>query len=245
MFNLRRIQVVSISILFSLALTSCETARRQSGSPSSQARRSLATHTVAPGETLWRISQIYDVPLATIVRANGINDNATLTMGQKLSIPQAAAPHQPITLFPSKKWQYIIIHHTATEEGSSLSFHQSHLAKGWDRGVGYHFVINNGEGEKKDGFVEVTPRWLKQEDGAHCKASDMNIKGIGISLVGNFNDHGVSTAQMDALVELVNKLRKYYKIPMSNILGHKDVEGSNTECPGSKFPWTEFRKRLK
>ena len=91
----------------------------------------------------------------------------------------------------------------------------------------------------------MTPRWLKQEDGAHCKASDMNTKGIGISLVGNFNDHGVSKAQMDSLVELVNKLRKYYKIPVSNIMGHKDVEGSNTECPGKNFPWAEFRKRMK
>jgi N-acetyl-anhydromuramyl-L-alanine amidase AmpD len=205
----------------------------------------MVQHTVAPGETLWRISQIYDVPLATIMRANQIDDKTKLTMGQKLRIPQARTPHQPIPLIPSDKWKYIVLHHTATEAGSSLDFHKSHLAKGWDRGVGYHFVINNGEGEKQDGFVEVTPRWLKQEDGAHCRADDMNTKGIGISLVGNFNDQSVTKAQMDSLVDLVNELRQYYRIPSVHILGHKHVQGSSTECPGRNFPWTEFQRRLK
>ena len=206
--------------------------------------RMAMTHTVAPGETLWRIGRIYDVPVASITRANRLDDDVQLRMGQHLSIPDAKKPVQPITLFPSDKWQYIIIHHTATEHGSSLDFNRAHLAKGWDRGIGYHFVINNGSGEKQDGFVEVTPRWLKQQDGAHCKADDMNLKGIGISLVGNFDYERVSKAQMEALVDLVKRLKNYYKIPAKNILGHSHVHDSRTDCPGTQFPWKEFKKRL-
>mgnify|MGYP001611029698 CR=1 FL=1 len=229
-------------ILLCLALPSCQTLPQKP--VSMPVKRATAHHTVAPGETLWRISTIYDVPLASIMSANQLDDKTQVKMGQVLTIPQATAPHQPITLFPSRKWKNIIIHHTAAE-GSALTFHKSHLAKGWDRGVGYHFVINTGHGEKPDGFVEGTPRWLKQEDGAHCKASDMNTKGIGISLVGNFSEEKVSPAQMEALAALVNTLRKYYKIPTKNILGHKQVRESNTECPGNNFPWKEFKKKLK
>ena len=206
--------------------------------------RGFKTHTVAPGETLWRISKVYDVPLASITRVNRINSDQELRMGQKLNIPQAKDPQQIISLFPSDKWKYIIIHHSATEEGSSLQFHEYHQQKGWDS-VGYDFVIDSGKSDKADGFIEITPRWLKQLDGAHCKASDMNVKGIGICLVGNFNEHKVTRAQMDSLVHLVNTLRRYYRIPERNILGHQQVDGSNTDCPGKNFPWDNFKKRLK
>lgn len=187
---------------------------------------------------------MYDTPLETILRTNNINNKTQVKMGQKLNIPRARSPQQPITFTPSNKWQYIIIHHTATKEGSSLVFHKAHLKKGWKRGVGYHFIINNGEGDKQDGFIEVTPRWLKQQNGAHCRASNMNSKGIGISLVGNFNKEKASQAQLNSLVALVNKIQKYYKIPIKNILGHKHVTGSKTECPGQDFPWMEFIKKL-
>ena len=111
--------------------------------------------------------------------------------------------------------------------------------------MGYHFVISNGTKGKQDGQIEVSPRWIKQQDGAHCKASNMNHKAIGICLVGNFNEGRVSPEQMDSLVHSVNIFRKYYKIPLKNIMGHGQVHGARTECPGKKFPWAEFMRRLR
>jgi N-acetyl-anhydromuramyl-L-alanine amidase AmpD len=72
----------------------------------------------------------------------------------------------------------------------------------------------------------------------------MNHKGIGICLVGNFNQERVSRKQLEALVYLVDILRDYYKIPLKNIIGHKDVKGAKTECPGKYFHWEEFQDRL-
>lgn len=202
------------------------------------------THTVAPGETLWRISKMYDVMPGMILKMNSINDATSLRMGQVLLIP-SAAPIRPIVSLPkSDKWRYIIIHHSATEEGSSLEFHKMHLAKGWDKGVGYHFVIDKASSGKQDGAIEQTPRWIKQEDGAHCKAADMNIKAIGICLVGNFSQEDVSKKQMASLVFLVNKLRKQYKIPIKNIIAHGHVIGAATDCPGKEFPWERFIREL-
>jgi N-acetyl-anhydromuramyl-L-alanine amidase AmpD len=165
-------------------------------------------------------------------------------MGQRLLIPQAAAIRPVINLYPSRKWKYIIIHHSATDEGDALAFHKLHRNKGWET-VGYHFVVDNGTIGKKAGAIEASPRWIKQQNGAHCKASQMNYQGIGVCLVGNFNIERVSREQMESLLYLVNTLRHYYKIPTGNIIGHGSVPGAKTDCPGKNFPWAEFKNRLK
>ena len=199
-------------------------------------------HIVAPGETLWRISKMYDVPIRDLSSANNLKTDS-LEKGQRLLVPNAAPIIPVIPLYPSKKWKYIVIHHSATDEGSSLYFDKYHQGKGWE-GIGYHFVIDNGTKEKQDGQIEVSPRWIKQENGSHCRTSNMNEKAIGICLVGNFNREYVSSKQLDALVYLVNILRKYYKIPIKRMIGHNQVLGARTECPGKNFPWLRFRNRL-
>ena len=205
--------------------------------------RQDVTHTVGPGETFWRIAKMYDVPMAAIMSINHITNPQNLKMGQKLKIPEAAELKAVIPLFPSEKWQYIIIHHSATEVGNALAFHMSHRAKGWDS-IGYDFVIDNGTGGKQDGQIEATPRWIKQLDGAHCKASDMNSKAIGVCLVGNFNEEPVSKKQMESLIYLVKTLKNYYKIHDNHIMGHGQVPQASTQCPGTNFPWKKFWKNL-
>jgi len=200
-------------------------------------------HSVAPGETLWRIAQMYDVNINTLKKVNNIRDVQDIEIGTKLYIPDAARRRHVITLYPSRKWKYIIIHHSATDFGSSAQFNKAHLNRGW-RGIGYHFVIDNGTCGKDDGQIETTPRWIEQTAGAHCKAGHMNDRGIGICLVGNFSEGDISHKQMRSLVLLVNKLRKYYRIPKSHIMGHGQVVGANTECPGKHFPWATFWSKL-
>ncbi len=200
-------------------------------------------HVVAPGETVWRISKMYNVKIKDIIRANNLKKPEELEMGQRLLIPQAAPIRPVVALYRSNKWKYIIIHHSATDEGSSLNFNELHKRRGWV-GIGYDFVIDNGTDGKEDGQIEVSPRWIKQEKGAHCQVSGMNSKGIGICLVGNFSNERVPEKQMASLVYLVNILRKYYKIPKDHIIGHGQVPGAKTECPGKYFPWREFYNKL-
>jgi murein DD-endopeptidase MepM/ murein hydrolase activator NlpD len=50
-------------------------------------------HTVRKGETLWRISQAYDVSVAEIVESNGLPDY-TISVGQRLFIPGATEPRR-------------------------------------------------------------------------------------------------------------------------------------------------------
>ncbi|MFA5119212.1 MAG: N-acetylmuramoyl-L-alanine amidase [Candidatus Omnitrophota bacterium] len=202
-------------------------------------------HIVGPGETIWRISKMYDVDMRALMRKNNLKHPTDLKMGQQLMVPAAAPVRPVIPLYNTAQWKYIIVHHSATDEGNALSLFDLHLKRGFTSGLGYHFVIANGSCGKIDGQIEASPRWIKQMDGAHCKASGMNHQGIGICLVGNFSKELVPEKQLDALVYLVKVLKKQYKVPYENILGHGQVPDARTECPGTRFPWEEFHRRIR
>jgi len=201
-------------------------------------------HVVGPYETLWRISKTYNVDMDTLIRTNNISNPNKLKKGQRLTIPQTRGPRPVISLYPTQRWTHIVIHHTATHEGNALSIDGIHQRRGFINGMGYHFIIDNGTNGKIDGQIEVGPRWLKQQNGAHANAAGMNEKGIGIALVGNFSESYVSEGQMASLIFLVKTLQDYYNIPMSRIIRHSDVPTKNTECPGTHFPWTTFKNNL-
>ncbi|MFZ5802556.1 MAG: N-acetylmuramoyl-L-alanine amidase [Candidatus Omnitrophota bacterium] len=202
------------------------------------------THVVGPQETLFRISKVYGVDIQTLMQANGIQDPNVLNKGQKLIIPGTFGARPVVTLLPSRKWKYIVIHHTATDVGNMLSIDQMHHDRGFWNGLGYHFLIDNGSSGRASGQIEAGPRWIKQMDGAHCKAGGMNEMGIGIGVVGDFSKNYMSQSQMDSLVYLVKTLQDFYGIPTSRVIGHRDAPGAKTECPGDLFPWVEFKRRL-
>ena len=247
MKNYFKICVLTFLVIF---LSSCATVRNPSIQQMPPAAKPICSivgnniiHTVTPGETLWRISKIYNASINDLMRVNNLGDASRLEKGQRLVIPSTSMVKAAIPLYPSCKWSFIIIHHSATDDGDAHYFDILHKRKGWNS-IGYDFVIDNGTRGKRGGAIEVSPRWVNQENGAHCQAAEMNYKGIGICLVGNFSKEQVSEKQMDSLVYLVNVLQKYYKIPASHIKGHGQVPGAKTECPGKYFPWVIFKQKL-
>ena len=202
-------------------------------------------HEVGPSETLWRISTVYSVDMATIMRVNNIKDPKQIKNGMKLMIPNTRGPRPNIPLYPSTRWTHIAIHHTVTDQGSAYTINGLHQQRGFENGMGYHFLIDNGTRGKGLGQIEVGPRWIKQMQGAHTKAGDWNQKAIGIAVVGNYSETGLPDKMMDSLVFLVVTLKGFYHIPDQNILGHRDVPGAATECPGKFFPWNDFKRRIR
>ena len=156
----------------------------------------------------------------------------------------SAAPWSPATA--PRDWKYIVIHHTATSTGSVESIHQTHLMRRdadgnpW-RGIGYHFVIGNGHG-MPDGAVRPTFRWQDQIDGAHAGDATYNASGIGVCLVGYFEQDPPSAAQLEALAGLTQSLSAGFDIPPQNIIGHDEVR--STACPGRYFPMQELTQIL-
>ena len=57
-----------------------------------RARRAPIVHTVAPGETLWRISKRYGTTVEAIMALNGIDDVRSVPTGARLVVPAAMAP---------------------------------------------------------------------------------------------------------------------------------------------------------
>jgi len=142
-----------------------------------------------------------------------------------------------------KEWRYIVIHHSGTDSGSAKKFDQFHRnVKHWDS-LGYHFVIGNGHGSR-DGEIEVGPRWVAQQHGAHTATSGnaYNNYGIGICMVGNFDAKAPTPAQMQAITDLVAYLQDRCKISNRNIKLHRDCK--DTRCPGRKFTKEMLLARL-
>jgi N-acetylmuramoyl-L-alanine amidase len=141
-----------------------------------------------------------------------------------------------------RNWRHIVIHHSATATGSAASFDREHRERGWE-GLGYHFVIGNGTGTG-DGQVEVGYRWRNQQRGAHAGNLEYNEYGIGICLVGDFETGYATARQMASLRALVRFLQAKCGIATASIIGHSDVPGKDTRCPGRNFSVAAFRAGL-
>lgn len=235
--------------IFLLFLAGCATgpAKPPSARPLPMPVSGGVTHMLVKGETIWRLAETYGVSAQTILAANRIKDPTDLKVGTPIWIPGVRQEVRTRPFLPdASRWSYIIIHHSATEVGNAESFDKGHRKRGFWNGLGYHFVIDNGTGGTRDGQIETGHRWNHQMDGAHCNAADMNQKGIGICLVGNFDTDSVSQNQLGSLVWLVRQLQWKYRIPASHVLRHNEVPGKRgkTDCPGRKFPTSYFRKQL-
>jgi len=114
-------------------------------------------HEVGPYETLWRISSIYSVDMATIMRVNHLTSKTQLKKGMKLLIPNTRGRGRTSPLFPTTRWTHIVIHHTATDQGSAYSIDGLHHQRGWENGMGYDFLIDNGTRGKTSGQIESGP----------------------------------------------------------------------------------------
>ncbi len=233
---MKKLIIRSSIIVLALFIASCATR-----GPVSPGLRGGVYHTVEPGQTLWRICQTYRVDMKEVMSLNKIVDPAKIEKGQKIFIPRT---QQFRKVQPTTRWTHIVIHHSATFAGNAEVFDKQHRQRGFWNGLGYHFVIDNGTNNRRDGQVEIGHRWTRQMDGAHCNAMNMNKVGIGICLVGNFDEESVSSSQFNSLTTLVTQLRRQFNIPMENIIRHNQVTGKATDCPGHNFPWEEFKQRI-
>lgn len=147
--------------------------------------------------------------------------------------------------------KYIILHHSLTKDGKTVSWdniRDYHVnVRGWSS-VGYHFCV-----EDVDNSIEILMGRMPDRVGAHAKEMHMNSRSLGICCVGNFNLEIPSEAKLKKLEELVNWIQYEYKIPVDNVLGHRDVglmagydwtKDQYKSCPGKLFPLEEFKSRL-
>lgn len=139
------------------------------------------------------------------------------------------------------RWGVIVVHHSESPKSTPQGIDSWHKQRGW-QGLGYHLLIGNGIGYP-DGQVFVGFRWKNQGTGAHTAAGAgkyfgtrrpanyFNENGIGICLIGNFEDSAPTPRQMATLQQLTAYLCAQAGIPPTRIYGHGEVTGK-TQCPG-------------
>jgi hypothetical protein len=144
-------------------------------------------------------------------------------------------------LFPARAdrpWKYIVLHHSAHAQGNYEEIDREHRKVLGYEGCGYHFVIGNGTGSG-DGEIQVAQRWINQKNGVHCrnaKSSDIDEYGIGICLIGDFEQDKPTARQIAATKALVAYLSGRYKIAEPKIETHAHLAATPTVCPGKFFP---------
>lgn len=218
------------------------------------------TYVVEEGDTLGSIAYNLKTTQEKIAALNKLADPDNLSVGQTLVIPQGEAPVAPTgtsipALSPALKkqldaipvkpgrWRYIVIHHSATAQGSARSMDAYHRRRGMENGLAYHFVIGNGRGTG-DGVIEVGNRWRRQIKGGHLASDRLNEVSIGICLVGNYNNTRPTKAQMQSLRAITHYLMLRSRNSSSAVKLHKQINTKPTECPGRQFPASQLMQGL-
>jgi N-acetyl-anhydromuramyl-L-alanine amidase AmpD len=151
----------------------------------------------------------------------------------------ARAPRNPIKVHDRRPVK-ILVHHTATPNVSDLSqqaaedlarsiqrFHMD--TRGWSDS-GQHFTISRGghvlEGRHQS--LEMLRGGRRQVEAAHC--TGQNIVAVGIENEGTYTAAEPTGPQWNRLVEMCAYVCKQYRIPPTEIFGHRDFK--DTACPG-------------
>lgn len=137
------------------------------------------------------------------------------------------------------RWKYIVVHNSGTRQGNAKAFDAYHRkVRHMPNGLAYHFVIGNGS-SSGNGEIEIGGRWTRQINGGHVHSDYLNNISLGICLVGDFNRDLPTKAQLAALQELIDYLRRRCgKVSGRDIIvfGHKQINPRPTDCPGDRFP---------
>lgn len=198
--------------------------------------------------------------LAWLTRSAALGLGATFSPGSlaTASARSARADQDPVLLdaaalaslgerpadAPSlRRWQWIVVHHTATEFATLPGidrYHRTHF--GDPLGAEYHFIINNG---KKDGArrpigsIEAA-RWRHQQPAWHLFKPDNAPDSLAICLAGNFETRPLPPEMLLALTDLTRALMKLCAIPRERVSTHRVVDEKMTQCPGKLFPREQF-----
>ncbi len=136
---------------------------------------------------------------------------------------------------PLKEIKLIAVHHSQRKIDSVKRIRKLHVKiNKWDD-IGYHYLIDkkgklyNGRSEK---FI-----------GAHVFGHNKN--SIGICLIGNFDEESPTKKQIQTLIKFLKQKTKKFKIPIKNILGHREFPNVVKTCPGKFVNMNKIRRRLK
>jgi LysM repeat protein len=217
-------------------------------------------YVVKAHDTLYDIARQNGISVRALAERNRLGSQSLIYVGQHLWIPgaTAAAAKPETTALPasisqaiarapvkSRRWKYIVIHHSGVNEGTLKGIDRYHREqRHMEHGLAYHFLIGNGNG-MGDGEIAVGNRWKKQQDGGHLHSAAQNQVALGICLIGNFDQTKPTKKQLASLEALIRSLMKRCHLSASAVKTHQQINVVGTRCPGTKFPARSFIAKLK
>ena len=152
------------------------------------------------------------------------------------------------------RWRAIVVHDSGSPAGDLSSLERRHARAGL-AGLGFHFVIGNGQG-MDDGLTVAGFRWDRQLPGAHAlrgmelvaadgvraDADALNRCAISVCLVGNVGRRAPTDAQLRSLETLVRSLQAEFGIPPGAVRFRSEL-GAMGGAAGA-FPLDRFRSTL-
>lgn len=152
----------------------------------------------------------------------------TLIKDAGLKFPKARVPLKN----PTK----IVIHHPAARWTVQRT-HEYHISIEYN-GIGYNYYVQQN-GEAFYGRSTANQEY----QGAH--ALGRNHDTIGVCAEGNFEIEYMQPIQYNKLLEVVVFLCKKHNLTEKDVVGHKELPGQNTACPGKNFDLNKFRADVK
>ncbi len=137
--------------------------------------------------------------------------------------------------FGIRKPNYVMIHHTAQKSvDETVRTFQLERTQ-----VSAHYVVGrNGK------IVQMVNDYFRAHHagaGIWGNDTDLNSSSIGIELDNNGTTDPWTDAQINALIQLLTKLKTTYKIPQANFIGHMDFAPTRKPDPAN-FPWDRLAK---
>ncbi|WP_257454300.1 peptidoglycan recognition protein family protein [Archangium lipolyticum] len=156
--------------------------------------------------------------------------------------PVISAPSPNYNERGGKDIDTIVLHHTASNDGKGdLAWMRNPKSQ-----VSAHYMVDR-DGKIYQLVGDSKRAWHAGQGALHGVPTDVNGRSIGIEIVNDGSGKTPFTdAQYKALTQLTGYLKQEYKVPMNNIVGHKDVavpKGRKND-PAANFDWNRLRKGI-
>jgi len=135
---------------------------------------------------------------------------------------------------PLKKIKFIAVHHSQRKIDSLKRIKDFHIRINKWEDIGYHYLID----KKGKIYVGRSEKFI----GAHVFGHNKN--SLGICLIGNFDEEKPAKKQIQTLIKFLKNKIKKHKIPIKNILGHREFPEITKTCPGKFMDMDKIRKVL-
>lgn len=157
--------------------------------------------------------------------------HAAFELGRRKDLSWVPAIHGDL-----RKPNYVIIHHTAQETLAQTirTFTLPHTK------VSAHYIIGKN-GEVVQMLNDYERAWHAGA-GKWGSITDLNSVSLGIELDNN-GFQPFPTAQIDALLTLLDTIKVKYGIPAANFIGHADIAPTRKNDPSTLFPWEQLASR--